>query len=183
LIASLMPGPVTGNFQSDIPSVRPQQTNARLRFGEPVLNVAADDVGAVATHATTRRPGSAAPLIDASAAQEPLHFTDYVFEITVNGLRKAIESISPALIECYQQWASLDDNAGMGALQATFIFHPTDRIERVTRVKDVRIRHPSPDIEVMEQCVLDMFQMLRFESDGPRKFKHPLVFGSSEKGS
>lgn len=182
LIASLMPGPVGGAITPDSATVRPQQTNARLRFGEPVMRVAGDK-GTAVSQVVTRRPGSASPPLDVSSGQQPLHFKDYVFAITVNGMRKAIESISPALVECYQQWSSLDDNVGMGVLHATFLFHPADSIERVTRVQDVRIRHPSPDIQVMEQCVLDMFRMLRFEAEGPRKIKHPLVFGSTEKGS
>lgn len=182
LIASLMPGPVAGSFTTDSAKIRPQQTNARLRFGEPVMKVAGES-GTTVSSMATRRPGSASPPLDSTSSHQPLHFTDYVFAISVNGMRKAIESISPALVECYQQWSSLDDNVGMGVLRATFLFHPADSIERVTRVKDVRIRHPSPDVQVMEQCVLDMFRMLRFEAEGPRKFKHPLVFGSTEKGS
>lgn len=183
LIASLMPGPVGGTLNPDGPTTRPQQTNARLRFGEPVMRVSSEETLVSSKLSASRPSGRADAPIRQGDKQEPLHFTEYVFEISVNGMRKAIESISPALVECYQQWASLDDNVGMGLLQATFLFHPADSIERVTRVKDIRIRHPSPDKEVMEQCILDMFRMLRFEAEGPRKFNHPLVFGSSEKGS
>mgnify|MGYP007063566238 CR=1 FL=1 len=164
-------GPASGNMNAKKKSV----SSARIRFGEPVIDVKRKTAGPFSTNAA-EKTGSVEVQANKLDGNEPLTFTEYVFPINANGMRKAIESISPALGECYQQWRSLDENVGVGAWEATFYFEQSRKVEKTSRVDNVALEHPSPDAQVMEQCMMEMFGMLRFEETGPRKFKHPLVF-------
>jgi len=165
------PGEGLGNAAAQTP----KDSAMRIRFGEPVISVKEEQVDPF-KGLDRENEGSADEKPAAPNKSEPLTFTEYVFPINANGIRKAIESISPALSECYQQWRSLDESVGVGAWEATFYFKQSRKVEKTSRVSDIQLDHPSPDAHVMEQCLLEMFGMLRFEVEGPRRFKHPLVF-------
>ena len=175
LIAANVQGPF-GDGLGEAQAAKPKESPARLRFGEPVIDVKGITEDALGGAKNKEKRGTDRGAIGEASDAQPLTFSEYVFPISTNGMRKAIESISPALGECYQQWQSLDDSVGYGVWEATYFFNQSQRIEKTSRVNDIQLSHPSPDAEVMEQCLLEMFRMLRFEEEGPRVFKHPLVF-------
>jgi hypothetical protein len=174
LIAATMPGPTAEGLTQESP-VNTKKAGMRLRFGEPVIDVKKAEGDPFAEKEVEKR-GSSKGAPSSTSSDAILSFTEYVFTVDSNGMRKAIESISPALVECYRQWQSLDDNVGVGVWDASFYFSQSPKLEETRRVRDIRLKHSSPDTEVMEQCLLEMFGMLRFEAKGPKKFTHPLVF-------
>ena len=174
LIAANVQGPI-GEGLGEAQAAKPKEAAMRIRFGEPVIDVKGIKEDALGLEAEKKKGTEKGTIYDVPDEQM-LTFSEYVFPINANGMRKAIESISPALGECYQQWLSLDDSVGYGAWEATYYFKQSQKIEKTSSVTDIRLAHPSPDSEVMEQCLLEMFRMLRFEENGPRVFKHPLVF-------
>jgi hypothetical protein len=174
LLAATVQGP-RGQGIGTAQAARPTRAAARIRFGEPIIQVHSKDIGSAGASSDTSVSGNAPPAIP--GAENPrVSFSDYVFTIDSSGMRKAIESIAPALVECYVQWNSLDDSVGVGAWYATFHFKTGSKKEQVKRVSNIQLDHPSPDAEVMEQCMMEMFGMLRFDVKGPRKFRHPVVF-------
>ena len=115
--------------------------------------------------------------IDVSLGQAyEVLYRDYVYSIDAAGLREAISDISVGVRDCYLQWRSLDHLVGIGAWETTFTFEDAPEVEAVRRVTDVYVHHRSTASEVMEQCLMEMFQQLRFELGGPDEFDHPLAF-------
>ena len=160
---------------TDSPGQTRKVEATRLRFGEPVIKTKTSVMAKSKDTELGEKDGTNQPGRIRRNSQ-PVSFETYIFPVTTNGMRRAIESITPALIECYDQWSSLDKSVGVGAWQASFHFKQSPRIEATSRVVDIKLAHPSPDAPVMEQCLLEIFEVLRFETGGPRVFKHPLVF-------
>jgi hypothetical protein len=100
------------------------------------------------------------------------------FGITRDGIRAAVQAGIPEIKDCYEQWLRLQPTLG-GKLKVTFTIDTEDGVEgKVSKVSlgDAGIGHA-----MMEGCILQVFEDLRFEPPlgGKVDVSYPIVLANT----
>ena len=100
------------------------------------------------------------------------------YGITKDGIRAAVQAGVPEIKECYEQWLRLQPTLG-GKLKVTFTIDTDDGVEgKVSKVSlgDAGIGHA-----MMEGCILQVFEDLRFEPPlgGKVDVAYPIILANT----